>query len=193
MRQDSAVRVQSSRSAGFTLVELLVTIGIIAILAAILLPAIRGAFMKAEKSTAQTEIRSIENAVKAFYNEYSKYPTDAAGTMVEHYGKLGGKQNSDLMNILRAVDATPNTAHVCNPRKIVFLDINVNTNSALAPVGCALDPWDNQYEITVDIDFDNICKSKSSDGDVVSKGVVVWSYGPDGKEKTSDDLCSWKN
>jgi len=59
---------------GFTLVELLVTIAIIATLAAILLPNFMGARQKASDSQKIQNMASIKNALRLYYNDHQTYP-----------------------------------------------------------------------------------------------------------------------
>ncbi len=60
--------------AGFTLVELLVVIGIIAILAGVLLSAGGSAIRAAQRAKAANTATQIQTAAVNFYTEYSVYP-----------------------------------------------------------------------------------------------------------------------
>ncbi len=63
-----------SRRRAFTLVELLVVIAIIAILAGLLLPALHGAKIRAQKTAAQVDIQNIVTAVHKYESDNNRYP-----------------------------------------------------------------------------------------------------------------------
>ncbi len=64
----------NDQSRGFTLIELIVVIGIIAILFAIMMPAIAGLRERARQREADVTKRSLEVAIRAFRTEYGKWP-----------------------------------------------------------------------------------------------------------------------
>src|SRR5271156_1405291 len=64
----------SQTDRAFTLIELLAVIGIIALLVALLFPAIKSALIKAEVVRAQSGISNLSTALKAYYTEYGKWP-----------------------------------------------------------------------------------------------------------------------
>jgi prepilin-type N-terminal cleavage/methylation domain-containing protein len=129
-----------STSAGFTLVELLTVIAIIAILMGLLFPAINIAREQARKAQAKNDCAQITAAVKAYYAEYGKYPlpvaTMAAGSTPQDvmFGPPGISSpqglnlgtNQQLFDILRNIDSTGATTagqpNQYNPRAIVFFD-----------------------------------------------------------------------
>jgi prepilin-type N-terminal cleavage/methylation domain-containing protein len=82
------------RSAGFTLVELLVVIGIIAILIALLLPALR----KAQESARRTVCLSNLHQVHVFITMYAQQYKDAVPIGYSGNGASAAKQNNYFLS-----------------------------------------------------------------------------------------------
>jgi len=59
---------------GFTLVELLVVIGIIALLLGILLPVINAVRKSAYVADSRNQLRGIANGIDRYYNDFTAYP-----------------------------------------------------------------------------------------------------------------------
>ena len=66
-------------SRGFTLVELLVVMAIIAILSGVGLNSLTSAQQKARDAKRKGDLKSISKALEAFLNDYGRYPTDING------------------------------------------------------------------------------------------------------------------
>ena len=205
---------------GFTLIELLVVIAIIGILAAILLPAINRAIVRAEIARARSEMAQIVTAIKSYFGEYGVMPTPNTNGYQDHtfsgiWGTFNGnpKPNSVIMDILRAVDRTNNL------KGIVFLDVPVESmkGDSTLPThqdtyngseGFYLDPWGNPYVIVMDTDFDGQIGGFNSFLEIPAIATYIWnnsprgngtypgvtvgvmSYGPDPGE-TESFLTSW--
>ncbi len=181
---------------GFTLVELLVVITIIALLAGLLLPAVLNAIKKAEMTKAKGEVSALANAVDAYYHEYSKYPGQTAATADYLYNSTP-QDYIFLVATLRGTNITTwstsgNQAGLSNPKQIAFLSVD---ERSIATNGTYqyqfVDPWGVPYNVIADWNFDNKIDNpaKQADGmNVYNKGVAVWSAGP----STNNSLRSWK-
>jgi prepilin-type N-terminal cleavage/methylation domain-containing protein len=189
------------QTAGFTLVELLTVIAIIAILMGILLPTVGSVIENAKKTQAKNDELQLVSAIKAYYTEYGRYPIDPstpAGDLI--YGPGNGDQ-SVLMNVLRypykSTDTgLPAIVTTLNPRKINFLEVKDAKNLSKAgkekegiggiagsTQGKWLDPWGNEYLVKIDGDYDNSLSnpySSNAGSSSLSLGVIIWTKGRDG-------------
>ena len=148
----------------FTLVELLTVIAIIAILAALLLPALAVAKVHAQKTQARLQIQDIVTAIQNYDSAYSRMPISpaaqaAAGasgnfTYGSTYQTPAGPQligtpvnglvlsNSDIIPILMDITNYPNTTiptvntnAIKNPQQTVFLNAKLVGDPTLPGVG----------------------------------------------------------
>lgn len=67
--------MESSNKKAFTLVELLVSIAIIATLTAILLPNFMGARERAKDAQKEQDMAAVKNSLRLYYNDKQAYPT----------------------------------------------------------------------------------------------------------------------
>jgi general secretion pathway protein G len=73
--------MKSSRAVddGYTLTEMLVVIGIIALIAAVLTPSILGQMSRARSKAAQLQLDTIASGVEMFNSDVGRYPTTQEG------------------------------------------------------------------------------------------------------------------
>jgi len=151
---------------GFTLIELMVVIAIIAVVASILLPAIRGAVRQGHIAKAQYDMHAIVSAIQEYNRQYAVMPAGDSMGYPDHLfvGKEGNQNDNPIrhkrvMDILRGLDTN------YNPRCIVFLEIardsmsgydDYHNRSYSAADGYFLDPWERPYYIVMDLDSDNL-------------------------------------
>ena len=81
------MKFPANRAHGFTLIELIVVILIIAALAALLVPAASRTLDRARSAQAKNDITQIVTAVNAYYTEYGTYPVAAGGAELVNLGQ----------------------------------------------------------------------------------------------------------
>src|SRR6266404_103237 len=68
------MKFPTTKARGFTLIELMVVILVIATLVALLVPAASRTLDRAKSAQAKNDVTQIVTAVNAYYTEYGKYP-----------------------------------------------------------------------------------------------------------------------
>ena len=183
----------------FTLVELLVTIGIIVLLAGILLPAVSGALKKADSAKAKASITTLVNAIKQYEATYGRLPIPATGYTEGSFFTRSDNNNSDsdrasedcqyswLINVLQNQSLTTaqeayGTLNNANPRHIKFLDVTGNQP------GVFQDPWNEDFYVVFDTNYNDQITTTNGVTGLQGAGssnteyyysVIVYSTGPD--------------
>ena len=184
-----------NRRRNFTLVELLVVIGIIAILAGMLMAGLMYAPAKAQRAKAQAEITTLVNAIKQYESTYGvlPIPPGALERDSDHKPRDGkllasgeGDTNYYKQMILILQADTDNSDYTDalkkkNKRNTRFLDIQGNES------GVYKDPWGNDYVVYMDATYDGKIDLSGTDGirglnvpdKVYRYTVIIYSKGND--------------
>jgi type II secretory pathway pseudopilin PulG len=175
---------------------MLTVIAIIAILAALLLPAIAAAKVQAQKHQARLQIQDLVQQIQNYESAYSRMPISPAAQTLAMQPQNGGMftygsatwgawtpasitafypSNTELIAILMDITNTTVTAvnanHQKNPQQTIFLNAKMAASTNLPGVGPDLnyrDPWKNPYVITLDLNDDNQCQDPFYSLDAVS-------------------------
>ena len=200
------MKIKSNRRRnGFTLVELLVVITIIAVLAGAGFAAGNAAIQKAKKTTALATCIAIESAVNNFYTEYGSMPSE----ITDDNPSPLQTNSPDGLKLVKVLLGTDDAASLLlNPRQIKFLSVKEGKgkkggliyDKTGVNIDGLFDPWGGPFNVVLDGNYDEKVKVKptgsSSDVTLNGRRAGVWSEGADGvekssKSKTTDDVKTW--
>jgi len=79
MQRHLARSAANTRQAGYTLLEILVVLTIIALIAAVVGPRVLGYLGRAKSETAKVQIKEVASALELYFLDNGAYPTQQAG------------------------------------------------------------------------------------------------------------------
>jgi prepilin-type N-terminal cleavage/methylation domain-containing protein/prepilin-type processing-associated H-X9-DG protein len=136
---------QRPASFGFTLIELLVVISVIAILAAMLLPALSAAKLKAHQVTCLSNLKQLDQVAIMYHQDFGKgIPRDAQGILWHFRGY------KPSLNALRLCPVAT------EPYGSLFLDGGTNGGSRTVKAGTAANCWVVPGSIANPADTDSV-------------------------------------
>ncbi len=208
--------IVNNRRRGFTLVEMLVVIGILGILSAALLSSFSHVQRAARQSEAQKQVAEVATALTLLLQKERAWPTAWLDTNAR-------EMDEEVCWVLQDLKVLDVTTYLYQGDKVKEMsDANINKQS-LDRFGM-LDPWgrralkkkrnasesdsvpsggtlaDHRIQFRLDVNYDGWVDSSEGlpgKGDKVRASVVVWSRGPDGQDdldrfgKPMDDSLSW--
>lgn len=77
-----------NQNGGFTIVELLVVIVVIAILVALTLPNLFGLQRRARDDDRKNDLKNVQQALETYYNDNTVYPSALAGLVPDYIAEI---------------------------------------------------------------------------------------------------------
>lgn len=196
---------------GFTLVELLVVIVIIAVLSTLGFAVAAGALQRARMVSSQSSATNVANSIEAFYSEYNVLPfPSSSGAPDSDNNPAFQTDATDGIEILEVLarledDSDPDMQ---NDRKLLFLNVKesdkgrkggiVYTANGEGVVGL-YDSWGQPFYIVIDYDYDGRLEfpvetsAYSYNVELNNKRVAVYSLGAEdpGDAKRKNLVKTW--
>ena len=188
----------------FTLVELLVVIGIIAILAGLILGAVTVSQASGRNTQAKSDMASIIMALRSVDTTYGKIVNTANKFDGKEADKkqsvnandtwvLGNSSSEDAYDNFIAELSVPTNKkfssgdHNINKRKIVFLEPKSGFDPAedydkddTQKAALWRDPWGSRYVIFINVNGEKYIKVSSKKN--VASDIAIYSFGPNGED-----------
>lgn len=196
-------------SRAFTLIELLMTITIIAILASLTASGIIHAIDQANRLKVRTVLMDLKNGIDQYQTDYNHWPIDSnvTGANGEDAAELLTDGSNSLVDTLMGIPPTSSGTADLNPKRTPYTAFPPANNGRHGLVGSArpfklADMYGQPYHILLDTNGDNQVKnpdvsntdpkiSANQAAHLVTK-VAVYSSGKDLVPCTSDDVTSWR-
>ncbi len=159
-----AMRSPKRYARGFTLVEMLGVLFIIATLMGILLPVIAKVRTKAKIAKAQSEIESLSIALRMYESDLGKFPPNTNTSADALYVYLGTPRISSALNI------------TVGP----YMEFK---SSELGTGNVYVDPWKRSYVY--------VSRDGSPAASHNAYSFDLHSVGPDGVSGNADDVQNW--
>lgn len=173
---------------GFTLIEMLVVIAIIALLAGLLFPAITAALQTSYRRRAAVNCQAIEQAIVMYMNDHNgRFPIPIGqhgddDNTIDEVGDANETYSKNILRVLMALNVD------LNPKRKVYLSTEVPSTD-----GTYRDPWGTQYQIILDRNMDGKINYLTNSSQAHRKKAVVVSAGKSKKflsPNTKDNIAN---
>ncbi|MBN1441165.1 MAG: prepilin-type N-terminal cleavage/methylation domain-containing protein [Planctomycetes bacterium] len=192
---------RAGASEGFTLVEVMIVIAIIAVLASITLTAVRGVQRAANEASAKTTVLAIAESLETYFNHEGVYPA---------FGKKSDPERNDFPILYNALMDVPKSEGGLGGRGSPYLDkveekiIAVEMDDGTYQTALRdqrndrkiakyfLDPWGNPFIYRCNKGLKQLDYMKNRNFDIYSKGPNEQDdtiVGLEGDE--NDDIGNW--
>lgn len=193
----------------FTLVELLVVVGILAILAGLVIPVVVGAKQQGRIVQARADMSSLRTAFEGMCRDYGRMTKRTSGGYAlgghnfsetpSGSGCITVKESSatdDYCNLIAELSAPTKITPSLNKRRTQYLDPRPEYDPSKSPTegknpeNTWLDPWGKPYWIRINVDGSEQIVDPANTASTAKKlsgRIILWSLGPDGESGADEN------
>ncbi len=145
-RNHSKVRTRQFRNEGFTLIELMIIAAIVALLAAIAIPAYTSYSIRAKRSAAESFIMSVANKQEQYVLDARQYASSLAALNMTVPSDVDANYNVTITNVgttppTYTINAVPKEMQAVNDTKCATVSIDQAGAKSQSGTGTVNDCW----------------------------------------------------
>ncbi|MFO7936460.1 MAG: prepilin-type N-terminal cleavage/methylation domain-containing protein [Kiritimatiellia bacterium] len=196
---------EKSRVSGFTLIEMLVIIGILGIIAATLLPSVTHLKKAAKRAKALTTVTDAKVAMNLYLQQKRAWSATMLEAREIDYNVAKELSDEDLLDLVVPDDPSTSTSldrfGLLDDWGRDQLRRNPDVTSETHTGTDGVDISDHRIQFRLDENYDGYVDGSEGSplGLKIRGNVILWSRGPDGKDDFEnsgrrypyDDLISW--
>jgi general secretion pathway protein G len=167
---------RSARSRGFTLVELVIVIAVVAILAGLLIPAILAQLERSRRAGEADSLVELAKSIRRFQVDVGRWPLDDAT-----WDETLDIDPDEFTTGDTALFIQPTGLEKCSPATVGNRCWSGPYLGEGGSLGASLDAWGRPRMVAMIRPYDGTSGGTPS---APRGGVVVWSRGPDGVDDT---------
>lgn len=191
------------RRLGFTLIEVLVVITVIAILVGILVPVVGMAQRKAKSAAAINEIAQVEQALRAYLSDHNGPPTNNLDGIEEaRFEDQAISINPAFAQLLMGENVNGDNSSRIRYMEFRKFSANGTPLNTFAREGIVDVPEEQKYYVKFDMNFDGVINAerrasaggpKAHPSKAIRAPVIVWTFNGNIRQAGNDKLIDYNN